>query len=158
MLEIKISAPELAEAINNLARAIGSAPTPNEARAVAEDIVRAATTPTASEAAPTPVPVAETPVTPITPVAPTPAPIAETPVTHVIPATPIVTVAPVVPTAAPQYTLEMIANAGTSLLDAGKISELTGLLAKYGIEALTSLDPSMYGAMAMDLRALGAQI
>ena len=131
MLEIKISAPELAEAINNLARAIGSAPTPNVARAVTEDIVRAAPTPVA--------PVAETPVAPVA-------------------TTPVAPVAPAVPTAAPQYTLEMIANAGTSLLDAGKIAELTGLLAKYGIEALTSLDPAQYGAMAMDLRALGAQI
>ena len=139
MLEIKISAPELAEAINNLARAIGSAPTPNVARAVTEDIVRAAPTPVA--------PVAETPV----------APVATTPVAPVA-TTPVAPVAPAVPTAAPQYTLEMIANAGTSLLDAGKIAELTGLLAKYGIEALTSLDPAQYGAMAMDLRALGAQI
>lgn len=137
MLEIKISAPDLAEAINNLARAIGVAPTPNEARAVAEDIVRAATTSTAPAV----------PTAALTPVAP----VAETP-------TPVVPVAPAVPTAAPQYTLEMIANAGTSLLDAGKIAELTGLLAKYGIEALTSLDPAQYGAMAMDLRALGAQI
>lgn len=127
MLEIKISAPELAEAINNLARAIGAAPAPSVACATAEE--------------PATLPAAETPVTPV----------AEAP-------TPVVPVAPAVPTAAPQYTLEMIANAGTSLLDAGKIAELTGLLAKYGIEALTSLDPAQYGAMAMDLRALGAQI
>ena len=138
MLEIKISAPDLAEAINNLARAIGSATAPTVETPVVE----------------TPAPAVETPApapTPITPVveAPTPVP---------APVVPVVPVAPAVPTAAPQYTLEMIANAGTSLLDAGKIAELTGLLAKYGIEALTSLDPAQYGAMAMDLRALGAQI
>lgn len=139
MLEIRISAPELAEAINNLARAIGSVP--------ATPVVETQTP--AVEAS---TPVAPAPVAPA-PVVPTPAPVAPTPVA----VTPVA-VTPAVPTAAPQYTLEMIANAGTSLLDAGKIAELTALLAKYGIEALTSLDPAQYGAMAMDLRALGAQI
>lgn len=63
-----------------------------------------------------------------------------------------------VPTSAPAYTLEMISMAGLALMDAGKIDALTALLAKYNVDALTSLDPSLYGAMAMDLRALGAQI
>ena len=68
------------------------------------------------------------------------------------------TPATVVPTSAPQYTLEMISNAGTALIDAGKMSDLMALLGKYGIEALTALDPAQYGAFATDLRAIGAAI
>ena len=52
----------------------------------------------------------------------------------------------------------MIARAGTALVDAGKMDALCGLLAKYGVEALTALDPAQYGNFANDLRALGAQI
>ena len=63
-----------------------------------------------------------------------------------------------VPTAAPQYTLDMIAKAGTALIDAGKMAELSALLAKYGVEALTTLDPAHYGAFAAELRAMGASI
>jgi len=68
------------------------------------------------------------------------------------------TATPTVPTAPPQYTLEMIARAGTALVDAGKMDALCNLLAKYQVEALTALDSSQYGAFATDLRALGAQI
>ena len=63
-----------------------------------------------------------------------------------------------VPTGAPQYTLEMIATAGSALIDAGKLSALMDLLGKYGISSLTELSPEMYGSMAGDLRALGAAI
>lgn len=81
-------------------------------------------------------------------------------------AAPVPTVAPiadaasasVVPTAAPQYTLEMISNAGTSLVDAGKMAELLQLLAKHGVNALTELKPEAYGGIAAELRALGATI
>ena len=84
----------------------------------------------------------------------TPAPIVETPVAP----TPVVPTAPVVPTPAQQYTLEMLANAGATLVNAGKMAEVTQILAKYGVEALTALNPSLYEAVAMDLRSLGAQI
>ena len=63
-----------------------------------------------------------------------------------------------VPTAAPQYTLEMLATAGSALVDAGKIDQLVGLLSKYGVDSLTSLTPENYGAVANELRALGARI
>lgn len=63
-----------------------------------------------------------------------------------------------VPTSAPQYTLEMIAKAGTALIDAGKMHELTALLARYGVETLTALDPAHYGTFANELRAMGAAI
>ena len=66
--------------------------------------------------------------------------------------------APAIPTAAPQYTLEMISAAGSALIDAGKMEQLLTLLGKYGVDNLTALKPDQYGAMATDLRALGARI
>jgi hypothetical protein len=67
-------------------------------------------------------------------------------------------VASTVPTAAPQYTVEMLADAGTTLVDAGKMAELLRLLADFGVNAITDLKPETYGAVASKLRALGAQI
>ena len=65
---------------------------------------------------------------------------------------------PAVPTAAPQYTLEMLAVAGSSLIDAGKATELSALLVKYGVDSLVNLAPANYGAVAAELRALGARL
>ena len=67
-------------------------------------------------------------------------------------------VASTVPTSAPQYTVEMLADAGTTLVDAGKMAELLRLLADFGVNAITDLKPETYGAVASKLRALGAQI
>ncbi len=161
MLEIKITAPELSEAINNLARAIGLAVTnpvgmtigvvpTNTTSAAANESTPAQT------AAPT-----ETVANPTVPVsAPQTAPVAQN-TQNVSCPTPNAAPAPAaqtVPTAAPQYTLDMIAKAGTALIDAGKMAELSALLAKYGVEALTTLDPAHYGAFAAELRAMGASI
>jgi len=63
---------------------------------------------------------------------------------------------PVAP--APTFTLEQISRAGVQLVDAGKLPQLMGLLNKYGVQAVTQLDPGTYGAVATELRALGAQI
>ena len=105
----------------------------------------------------------------------TPAPVAPvaTPVTHapvppvtMPPATvvPTQTVAPTNPaptvpvTTAPTYTLDQIAKAGASLVDAGKMEQLLALLAKYGVQAVTQLQPDQYGVFATELRTLGAQL
>ena len=138
MMEIRITAPELSEALNNLANAIKPTSAIGVTNALAELAEAKAETPAVQT---TPIPVA-----PVAPVQPTPIPVA--------PAAPTTAV----PTAAPQYTLEMIAKAGTALIDAGKMGELTALLAKYGVEALTSLNPAQYGVFAADLRAMGASI
>lgn len=161
MLEIRITAPELSEAINNLAKAmtglavtnpvgmtIGVVPTNTTSAAANESTPAQAAAPTETVANPT-VPVS----------APQTAPVAQNTQnvscpTNATPAAP----APAVPTAAPQYTLEMIAKAGTALIDAGKMAELSALLAKYGVEALTTLDPAHYGTFAAELRAMGAAI
>lgn len=119
------------------------------------------------------------PATPTAPVNHTPAPVTEpmqipdaTPAQAAvlgIPAVPVATPAPTttvsdavpvpaVPTSAPQYTLDMIANAGTTLIDAGKMDQLMQLLGKFGVTSLTELAPENYGAVAAELRALGAAI
>ena len=112
------------------------------------------------------------PATPTAPVNPTPAPVAApaqapgaplsaTPAqtaTPIAPTVPVATPAPAVPTSAPQYTLDMIATAGSALIDAGKMDQLMGLLGKFGVASLTELAPESYGAVANELRALGAAI
>ena len=80
------------------------------------------------------------------------------------PAAPAQTVAPTNPaptvpvTTAPTYTLDQIAKAGASLVDAGKMEQLLALLAKYGVQAVTQLQPDQYGVFATELRTLGAQL
>ena len=145
MLEVKITiaAPDLAAAINNLAVALANGNTvPAEKPAKAEKQTEAKD---AAQQAP------------VNPMQATGAPLSATPAQTVAPVA-NAPVASAVPTGAPTYTLDMIARAGASLVDAGKMDALCGLLAKYGVEALTALDPAQYGNFANDLRALGAQI
>ena len=133
---------------------------------------------TPAPVAPVATPVTHAPVPPVTlppatvvptqpapaPVAtPTPAPVA-TPTPAPAPAAPAQTVAPTNPaptvpvTTAPTYTLDQIAKAGASLVDAGKMEQLLALLAKYGVQAVTQLQPDQYGVFATELRTLGAQL
>ena len=145
MLEIKITiaAPDLAAAINNLAVALANGNTvPAEKPAKAEKQTEAKD---AAQQAP------------VNPMQATGAPLSATPAQTVAPVA-NAPVASAVPTGAPTYALGMIARAGAALVDAGKMDALCGLLAKYGVEALTALDPAQYGNFANDLRALGAQI
>ena len=144
MLELKITiaAPDLAAAINNLAAALDGNTVPAEKPAKAEKQTEAKD---AAQQAP------------VNPMQATGAPLSATPAQTMAPVA-NVPVASAVPTGAPTYTLDMIARAGAALVDAGKMDALCGLLAKYGVEALTALDPAQYGNFANDLRALGAQI
>ena len=166
MLEVKITiaAPDLAAAINNLAVALANGKNPhtvcNQYGTDCKHIDHVGTITMGMSGK-------ARPATPAAPVNPTPAPTVPTQATGApLSATPAQTVVPVanvpvasaVPTGAPTYTLDMIARAGAALVDAGKMDALCGLLAKYGVEALTALDPVQYGNFANDLRALGAQI
>ena len=63
-----------------------------------------------------------------------------------------------VTTSTPQYTLEDLARAAVPLQDAGRGQDLMALLQKYNVMSMTQLNPSVFGAFATDLRALGAQI
>lgn len=171
MLEMKVTitaATDLMAVLNNIAAALdGKNPHTvcNQFGADSKHIDNAGTinmgvggnaqpaTPTAP-VNPTPAPVA-TPAQTATPIAPTvpvaaPAP-AAAPAANVAPA-------PAVPTSAPQYTLDMIATAGSALIDAGKMDQLMQLLGKFGVASLTELAPESYGAVANELRALGAAI
>lgn len=162
-MTIKVEAPDLVDALMRLAAAVNPDPnilTPDEPRpqmpapapqppmAVPQGDVAApmvAPVPTAAPLAPTMPPApAAAPVPPVAaPVAP-PAP---------APAAPSVPVG-----GAPTYTLDQIAKAGASLVDAGKMEPLLALLSRYGVQAVTQLAPEHYGAFATELRALGAQI
>jgi len=132
MMEMKITVtmPDLAAAIEKLAAAIAPAVlTPDEPR------------PTVNPA-PAPAVSAPAPASPPS----TPAPVVSAPA----PAVPVAT--------APTYTLDQISRAGAALVDAGKMEPLLGLLTKYGVQAITQLQPAQYGVFATELRALGAQI
>ena len=145
MLEMKITvtAADLAAAINNLATALGAGRKTEPAMVQTSAPIQNGVTPqqtiAPTQAVPQPIVPTQTMPQPAVPTQPAPQ-------------------VPAVPTTAPTYTMDMIANAGVSLLDAGKAQELTNLLAKYGVSNLTALPKERYGEMAIDLRNLGARI
>ncbi len=149
MLEVKIiiEATELANAINNLATAMGG--TKNSAPAQAAAPVAQTTAPAAQPTTP----VAQ----PTTPVAQqTAAPTAPAPASA---AAPMNYPAPGVPLAQPpKYTVDQIMAAGAMLMDAGKVNELMNLLHSFGVQAVMDLKPEQLGAFATALRELGAKI
>ena len=99
------------------------------------------------------------------------APAMTQPVQQVAPATPqpvqTQQMAPVTPppvqqapvqTAAPSYTADDLARAAMTLMDSGRQGDLIDLLAQFGADTLTHLQPEQYGAFATALRGLGAPI
>lgn len=165
MLEMKIKI----EADVAVLKAIDKLTTALEKNAVNISVPQDTPAPVAPVATPV-TPVTHAPVPPVTmppatvvPTQPTPAPVA-TPIPAPAPAAPAQTVAPTNPaptvpvTTAPTYTLDQIAKAGASLVDAGKMEQLLALLAKYGVQAVTQLQPDQYGVFATELRTLGAQL
>ena len=132
-MNITITAAGLEAAINNLATAIGGNATANKAETTA--VTNNPTTPTVPSVPVVPTMPAPPAVQPSVPVTPTP-----------------------IPTSAPQYTFDMISTAGSALIDAGKMIQLQQLLGKFGVQSLAELKPESYGAIANELRALGAKI
>ena len=167
-MTIKVEAPDLVAALMRLAAAVNPDPnilTPDEPRPQMPAPAPAA--PIAPPAAPQPPvavpqgnvtpPVAAPRAPPPPPGPPQPPPPAGPPAAPPAPAP--APAAPAVPvTTAPTYTLDQIAKAGASLVDAGKMEPLLALLSRYGVQAVTQLAPEHYGAFATELRALGAQI
>ena len=153
-MKIKIEVPDLAAAICKLAAAI----TPPDINTLTPDEPRGS--PAAAPVAPVAAPAPAAPVNPTpAPVAPVAAPVAPTaPVPTEQPAAPVAQAPAAVPVTAPTYTLDQIARAGASLVDAGKMEQLLALLARYGVAAVTQLQPDQFGVFATELRALGAQI
>lgn len=177
MMEMKITveAPDLAASILKLAEAIASGPDPallipDEPLPVSAYPATPAAAPVAAPVAPVAAPVSPAPVNPTpgpapttaAPVAapsPSPTPVTNAPTAGPTSAAPGNTPAPAVPvTGAPAYTLDQISRAGASLVDTGKTQQLLELLGRYGVQAVTQLKPEQYGALATELRALGAQI
>lgn len=158
-MTINVEAPALVAAVEKLAAAMTVDPnilTPDAPRpqmpapaAVPPQMPAPATGPAPAmpqTPGPAPAPVTPAPAAPVTPPAPAPAPAPQT-------------AAPVMPVAgAPTYTLDQISKAGAALVDAGKMEPLLALLTKYGVQAITQLQPAQYGVFATELRALGAQI
>lgn len=163
MLEMKIKI----EADAAVLKAIDKLTTALEKNAVNISVSQdtpAPVAPVAAPVTPAPVPPVTTPPATVVPTQPTPAPVA-TPTPAPAPVASAQTVAPTNPaapavpvTTAPTYTLDQIAKAGASLVDAGKMEQLLALLAKYGVQAVTQLQPDQYGVFATELRTLGAQL
>ena len=63
-----------------------------------------------------------------------------------------------IPVAEKAYTLEDLQRASSTLVQAGKIQLLQGLLQEFNSLALTTLPTEQYGAFALRLRELGAAI
>lgn len=165
MFEVKVTieSPALVEAMNNLASAIVSGMIVK----IPEVKVDAQPAQNQQEAPATPVqqPTQEVPQTPVqtqpfmnvptaapAPTVPTQAPVQQTP------ATPTQPVQQPQQTAQAPVTLEAIARAGATLVDQGNMQQIMGLLSKYGVQAITQLQPNTYEAFAAEMRTLGAQI
>lgn len=97
------------------------------------------------------------PVTPVEPTAPT------QPVTPVAPTQPVTPVEPAVqttqvPVSEKNYTLEDIQRASAALVQGGKIAQLQALLQQFNAISLAHLSQDNFGAFALKLRELGADI
>ena len=85
---------------------------------------------------------------------------------NVVPITPAQNTAPVqtqpvqeaVPTTTKSYTLEDLQRASGALMQAGKIQQLQGLLQQFNSVSLAHLPQEQFGAFALKLRELGADI
>ena len=156
-ITVTVNAPELAGAITRLALAIEGKAAINQDGSM---VIPAGTVATVKgvEAQPTAAPQAAQQPTPVpqaqqTAPMPTPQP---TPVPQAAPAQ----VPAPQPTPVPQkaITLNDLATAGAGLVDQGKMPQVIALLGKYGVQAITQLQPESFEAFAAELRALGASI
>lgn len=160
-IKITLTVPGLPEAINNLAEAIRGniAAAPVASAPVVQQPTAQATQPVAAPVVNPTQPVA-TPVTngvptantqPVNPVNVPPATAAQSsPVSHSSPSN----------AAAVNYTIEQLSVAGAALCEQGKMPQLIALLGKYGVQAVTQLNPApeTLNAFAAELKALGANL
>lgn len=179
--KLTITAPGLEAALNNLAAAIASAkaaapvttqappqgptgPMPTQVPPQApanptQAATGAAPAPTAPQAAPQAGPTSAYPSNP----APGPIPTAAAAGFPGPAPTPVPQASPL-PQAGlplggpPQYTVDQIMQAGATLMDAGKVTELTNLLHSFGVQAVMDLKPEQLGAFATEMRKMGAAI
>jgi hypothetical protein len=150
-MTIKIEAPALVDAIHSLAVAIAGSMElllNNHKAVTIESIAVSESAPVIPVQAPVQqMPVQQSPIQQ--------APIQQAPVQQMpmqqAPVSPV-------PTTPQTYGMEQLAVAATQLVDAGRRSDLVGLLARFGVPALTALPKEHYGAFATELRSLGARI
>ena len=115
-------------------------------------------TPARRQATPA-IPVVAVPAAPTLPNATTSAMPAASATTYTAPTAMPVNPAPVAPVAAaPTYAMEDLARAASQLMDAGRQQDLLGLLAQFGVQALTQLPKERYGEFATSLRQMGAKL
>ena len=169
-LKITVTAPDVSEAMNNLADALRIRATCAPVSADVNSYGTAEAPAEAQETAPAnpTVPAQNVPAEPVQTVPSAasttvqndaPATVAPTaPTAPVTPAAP--TVEAPTPAATPErtYTVEDIIAAGSYLLDNGKLNELMGLLVKHGVQAVNQLKPEQYPSIAAGMRELGAKI
>ncbi|WP_144461828.1 hypothetical protein [Siminovitchia fortis] len=155
---VEIKAPELANAINNLATALSGSQL-HTGQAFKSEVIEKTFDDLYGEqsqqAAPNQAPVHQQPA-PVQQPAPEAVPTA-TPQQQA-PTQPTQEQPQAVPTSAPTYTMDQLAVAATQLMDAGKREDLLQLLSSFGVQALTALPQEQYGAFATKLRDLGAKI
>lgn len=82
------------------------------------------------------------------PVQQPPLPVPQQPPMQVIPTTPV----------SQAFSMDQLAIAATSIVDAGKQDVLMGILSQFGVQFLTQISPDNYPALAARLREAGARI
>lgn len=82
------------------------------------------------------------------PIQQTPLPVPQQPPMQVIPTTPV----------SQAFSMDQLAIAATSIVDAGKQDVLMGILSQFGVQFLTQISPDNYPALAARLREAGARI
>jgi hypothetical protein len=155
-ITLKIEAPELVAAIQALAGSFGkSSVQVTPANVVLEPKTQENfATPASPQEAPIPQPVPAVPTNQYQ----TP-PMQQPPVQQAsVQQAPIAQPPQGVPTTLITYSMDQLAVAATSLVDAGKREDLLQLLASFGAQALTQLPKEQYGAFATKLREMGAKI
>jgi len=178
-ITIKIQAPELAEALNNIAHVIAITVSGMDKGLEPEQPQQALSNNAPINNIPvTNIPITNVPIQQPQQFVPTQAPVQQLPVQQQQPVqqaptqqytAPPAQQAPTqqytappaqqsVPTQAQSYTMDQLAIAATQLMDAGKRNELVNLLAQFGVQALTALPKEQYGAFATALRGMGARI
>lgn len=75
----------------------------------------------------------------------------------IIPETPAVQ-QPQAPTQMPTYSIDQIAVGAIQLKDAGRLGEFQQLLARFGVAALTQLQPSQLPEIAAELQKMGVKL
>ena len=77
------------------------------------------------------------------------------PTTNTVPPTPVTQT---VPTQIPTYNIDQIAVAAMQLKDSGRLEEFRQLLARFGVAALTQLQPNQLPELVVELQKMGVKL